>query len=286
MSTIPDDMTCGDILNDHGADLPAAVRQVMKYLLPDGEGGFFEDRVPLAVMSIFEADRGVRERYHYDALIIDEAQDFHKHWCECLKYLFLDYGDRICYIFYDDNQTIFTSDAELPVTDLIASAGLEDHIFRLRDNLRNTASIHDYAVTKTGKGATARPFEVPGLKPEEITVKGDAAGRSAVAGILKDLIETHGISRDRIAVLSNRSMPNSIFADMQIAGGYNITEGTGARGGVRFRTIQKFKGLEADVVILVAHRRGQDKDPRYQADELLYVGYTRAKHLLWVVNVQ
>ncbi len=286
LSTIPEDMTCTDILNDHGADLPAAVREVMRYLLPDGEGDYYADRVPLAVMSIFEADQGIRDRFHYDALIIDEAQDFHKHWCECLKYLFLEYKDRICYIFYDDNQTIFTSDAELPVTDLIASAGLEDHIFKLRDNLRNTASIHDYAVAKTGKGATARPFEIPGLKPEEVTVKGDAAARSAVADILKDLIETHGISRDRIVILSNRSMDKSIFEDMQGIGGYNITEGTGARGAVRFRTIQKFKGLEADVVILVAHLREQDKEARYLSDEIFYVGYTRAKHLLYVAEVK
>ncbi len=286
LSIIPDDMTCSDILNDHGAGMPAAVREVMKYLLPDGEGDYYADRVPLAVMSIFEADQGIRERYHYDAIIIDEAQDFHRHWCECLKYLFLDYSDRICYIFYDDNQTIFTSDAELPVTDLIASAGLEDHIFRLRDNLRNTASIHDYAIAKTGKGTTSRPFEITGLKPEEITVKGDAAGRSSVANILKDLIENHGISRDRIVILSNRSMDKSIFGDMQIIGGYSITEGSGARGGVRFRTIQKFKGLESDVVILIVHKRAQEKEARFLAEELLYVGYTRAKHLLWVVNVK
>ncbi len=286
LSTIPEDMTCTDILNDHGANLPAAVRDVMKYLLPDGEGDYYADRMPLALMSIFEVDQGIRERYHYDALIIDEAQDFHRHWCECLKYLFLEYKDRICYIFYDDNQTIFTNDADLPVTDLIASAGLEDHIFRLRDNLRNTASIHDFAVAKTGKGATARPFEIPGLKPEELTVKGDTAARSAVTAVLKDLIETHGISRDRIAIISNRSMDKSIFADMQVIGGYNITEGSGARGGVRFRTIQKFKGLEADVVILVAHHREQDKDARYLTDEIFYVGYTRAKHLLYVVKVQ
>ncbi|MBP7735498.1 MAG: ATP-binding domain-containing protein [Spirochaetes bacterium] len=282
---IPVNMTCTDILKDHGEKLPAAVREVMKYLLPDGKGGFFEDRVPLAVMSIFEADQGIRERYHYDALIIDEAQDFHTSWCECLKYLFLQYGDRICYIFYDDNQTIFTNNEELPVTDLIASAGLEDHIFRLRDNLRNTASIHDFAVAKTGKGATARPFEIPGLKPEVATVKGDNAARSSVAAILKDLIEIHGISKDRIVILSNRNMDKSIFSEIPDAGGYNITEGSVAKGGVRFRTIHKFKGLEADVVILVAHHREQDREVRYISDELFYVGYTRAKHLLWVVNV-
>ena len=200
------------------------------------------DRLPLAVMSIFEADASMRERFLYDALIIDEAQDFHKNWCECLKYLFLDYGERVCYIFYDDNQTIFTSGEELPVTGLIASAGLEDHIFKLKDNLRDTAAIHDFAVSKTGKGATSRPFEIPGMVPEEVRVKGDAAARSAVGKILADLIETHGISRDRIVILSNRSINNSIFEDIRTIGGCTVTPmGSRERGGVRFRTIQQLE---------------------------------------------
>jgi ATP-dependent exoDNAse (exonuclease V) alpha subunit len=56
---------------------------------------------------------------------------------------------------------------------------------------------------------------------------------------------------------------------------------------VRFRTIHQFKGLESDVVILLLHKRSEDieEKERYLSDELLYVGFTRAKHLLYVVNV-
>ena len=289
LSTIPAGTQCSSILEEHGPGMPAAVRMVMKHLLPEIKvsGGYYEERMPMALMSIFIEEPSFCERNHFDALIIDEAQDFHKDWCDCLQSLFLKYEDRTCYIFYDDNQTIFTNDKELPVVGLIGSAGLEDHIFRLKDNLRNTAAIHDYAVSTTGKGGTSRPFEIPGITPIEKTVKSDSAARSAVGNILDELIVTHGISRDRIVVLSNRSMDNSVFSGTPAAGEYTMTESAGLRGkGVRFRTIQKFKGLESDVVILIVHRRAQDSDARYLADELLYVGCTRAKHVLYVVNVE
>jgi len=56
---------------------------------------------------------------------------------------------------------------------------------------------------------------------------------------------------------------------------------------VLYRTIHEFKGLEADVVILVLHKgeaEFADKS-RYLSEELLYVGVTRARHLLYVVTV-
>jgi len=287
LGTLPAGMSCSAIMKQHSPGMPGAVRGVMNYLLPDGSSGFYQDRLPLAVMSVLDAEPAMRERHHFDAIVIDEAQDFHKNWCDCLQYLFLKYDDRTCYIFYDDNQTIFTSDRELPVVGLIGSAGLEDHIFRLKDNLRNTAAIHDYAVSKTGKGTTSRPFEIPGITPIETAVKSDAAARARVGQILDNLVGTHRVDRDRIVVLSNRSMDKSVFAGSPAAGTFRVTEGAGARDGwVRFRTIQKFKGLESDVVILVVHRRQQENEARFLADELLYVGYTRAKHLLYVVNVE
>ena len=67
-----------------------------------------------------------------------------------------------------------------------------------------------------------------------------------------------------------------------------VSTGEGKRGkSVRFRTIHQFKGLESDVVILLLHKRPDDLEERerYLSDELLYVGFTRAKHLLYVVNV-
>ena len=62
-------------------------------------------------------------------------------------------------------------------------------------------------------------------------------------------------------------------------------QGYRSAGSLRFRTIQQFKGLEADVVILLVHNRPEDAGDHHRSPELLYVGCTRARHLLYVVNV-
>jgi len=287
LGSLPKDMSCASIVDSHGANLPAAVAEVVRYLSPDGAGDFFADRMPLAMMAACAADQSLRERHQYDALIIDEAQDFHRNWCDSLAWLFSNFSDRTCYIFYDDNQTIFTKSGELPVTGLIAAAGLEDRVFRLRENLRNTARIHDLAVERTGRGKTSRSLEIPGVAPVEYRCSGMAKSREKVGEILEELIDRHGIDRSRVVVLSNRSIEHSIFADDKKAGAFTlVATGEGARERtVRFRTIQQFKGLESDAVVLVVHNRPEDRDDQHHSKELLYVGYTRARHLLYVVEV-
>lgn len=118
------------------------------------------------------------------------------------------------------------------------------------------------------------------------------SGKSAVAyigSLLEELIDGHGIDKEQVAVLSNRSIDNSIFAGENRAGDFSlVSTGEGKRGkSVRFRTIHQFKGLESDVVILVLHRRPEDLEDKekYLSNELFYVGFIRAKHLLYLVNM-
>ncbi len=288
LGNLPRESSCAAIVDRHGAGMPDAVADVVRSLAPDGSGDFFSDRIPLAMMAAFGADPRLRERHGYDALIIDEGQDFHKNWCDSLAWLFGSFGERICYVFYDDNQTIFTATGELPVTGLIASTGIEDRVFRLRENLRNTARIHDFAVERTGRGVTARSLDIPGIAPSVYACRGVAKAREQAGAILDELIGKHGVDRSRVVILSNRGIEHSVFAVDKKVGSFTVVPtGEGARAGtVRFRTIQQFKGLEADAVVLMHHNRPEDRDERHQSKELMYVGYTRAKHLLYVVEVE
>ncbi|MBP7583466.1 MAG: ATP-binding domain-containing protein [Spirochaetes bacterium] len=87
----------------------------------------------------------------------------------------------------------------------------------------------------------------------------------------------HGVDCSRVVIFSNRGIEHSIFAADKKAGSFTVVPiGEGARTGtVRFRTIQQFKGLEADAVVLMHHNRPDDRDERQQSKELLYVGNTR-----------
>jgi superfamily I DNA/RNA helicase len=247
--------------------LPAEVMNIVNALIPgSGNADFMADRIPLAVSQALEDETFRDIHFTYDAVIVDEGQDFHKEWCLCLENIFQKYRNRIVYIFYDDNQSIFTSRNSLPVTELISKSGLSNHIFRLRDNLRNTSDIHDFAVEKTGLGTTSRSLEISGIKPVEQSFTDAAKALEYMSSLLQSLIENHGIENRRIVILSNRSHENSILhATKKLRPCTIVHSGAGTqKNAIRFRTIHQFKGLEADVVMLLLHRRKEDMDDYHQ----------------------
>ena len=281
-----------DIINSFSGKLPETITGIISMLTPSKEGvdDFSNERLPLSVTYAFESESPHLDKFIYDAMIVDEGQDFHKNWCDTLKYIFDKYRSRIVYLFYDDNQTIFTKQKDLPINGLIAGSGINDHLFKLRDNLRNTRGIHDFAVERSGLGGTSRPADIIGLPPVEENFKNEKSAAVYIGSILEELITENGIMQEQVVILSNRSIENSIFSNEYKAGGFTLVPtGAGKRNNsVKYRTIHQFKGLESDVVILLLHKRHGDvvENEKYLFPELLYVGFSRAKHLLYVVNVE
>ena len=70
----------------------------------------------------------------FDALVVDEAQDFEESWWLPLQMLLRDPDQGVIYVFYDDNQAIYRRPGGLP--DGLVSA-------RLTENWRNTSPIFD-----------------------------------------------------------------------------------------------------------------------------------------------
>ncbi|WP_394706937.1 NERD domain-containing protein [Marispirochaeta sp.] len=245
---------------------------------------FFSDRLPSALEIIFH-EYTLKDTF--DAIVIDEAQDFEDKWCDCIDYFFTNRDERFIYIFYDDNQSIFQPDTRLPVVKLLASKELGDYIFRLKNNLRNTPSILDFAVKKTGLGATAIPLDMSGIDPMErdFSSRGEAA--LFVEETVRTLLQEHQLSRSMITILSNLSFENSALAQTGSVCGYRLeAEIMTHSKGIRFRTISQFKGLESDVVILLLDYAGTPGEQHHNiTDELIYVGCTRAKYLLYVANI-
>jgi bacteriocin biosynthesis cyclodehydratase domain-containing protein len=65
----------------------------------------------------------------YDALIVDEGQDFRQEWWEVLPWMLHDPADGIFYVFFDDNQRVYRERSPIPV------AG---EPYLLDENCRNT----------------------------------------------------------------------------------------------------------------------------------------------------
>ncbi len=254
---------------------------------------FYSDRLPLALLNLLENVKNDPYYYslyrelNYDAVIIDEGQDFNKNWCDCIQLLFEKPRNRIFYAFFDENQNIFQKYKELPIIKLITSGNPNQHIFRLTDNLRNTSEIYNFAVNQTDLGRTAHPIVLTGLEPEIVTFNKSNRLFHYLSAQIDKLVKVHHIDNKKIVILSNRSFENSIFNSVESIGNYHLitSDKEVQNNSICFKTIHLYKGMESDIVFLVIHQRQEEleRNTQYLSNELIYVGCTRAKHLLHVI---
>jgi len=225
---------------------------------------------------IFDKISKVENIDKYDSIIVDEGQDFTDEWGMVLESLLNDVEQSIFYIFYDEEQDIFGRNS---LKNYFADSGyISPMSYQLTENIRNTKQICEWCKKNTGFGNSMNANLVSGVEPTVFEYTDAKNIRKEVGKILYDLTENHGVDPEQIVVLSDRSLPKSVFSDDQSAGNYKITKDEATdKQEVKFKTIQSFKGLESDVVIYLQHSHERMK--------LNYVGYTRAKYILYVLKL-
>lgn len=205
----------------------------------------------------------------YDALIVDEGQDFSGEWLLALDALLDKRQAEVIYVFKDDNQNLFRPRFELPWT-LPA--------FPLTRNCRNTQQIHTTVAHFYRGEPRPQAFGPPGRAPE-ILYYHDAAGLERhLRTLLHRLLVTERLITSDLVVLSPRRwgtlQPGARY------GNYILTETLMPDSGeVSLLTIQSFKGLESPLVILAGLETGVLPDPVTVA----YVGMSRARNHLVVL---
>lgn len=80
-------------------------------------------------------DRIVTNRITYDAIVIDEAQDFKNDWWTIIEAALIDSSNSILYIFHDDNQAILPFRSIYPI---------DEPVIDLSRNCRNGGRIYDF----------------------------------------------------------------------------------------------------------------------------------------------
>ena len=279
-------MSAGNtLLEEYREHLDETLYKVMYELLSYDDGReFYSDMLPSALGIIFD-EYTLRDQF--DAIVIDEAQDFEDKWCDCINFFYRNQQDRVIYIFYDDNQSIFRRNETLPVVGLLNTSQLGDYIFHLKNNVRNTSAIHRFAINKTGLGSTSEPMDIEGIEPEEFTFDSKKDALESVSAIAQQLLEDHGLNRSGLTVLSNASFETSLFSGTGSLAGYRLEPEIKTHSkGIRYRTISQFKGLESDVVLLILDYTAVDQEEHHSiTPELIYVGCTRAKYVLYVFNI-
>jgi hypothetical protein len=225
---------------------------------------FFDKTMPNALL---EALRCVRQRF--DAIVVDEGQDFLEGWWYPLQFCLADPDRGVLYVFHDDNQQIYRRATSFP-------SGLVE--ITLHENLRNTQKTHALT-SRFYRGEPVRAIGPEGRFVEAVVVESKEGIEQAVSAVLERLLKKEYASPEDIAVLLGWAPSSPLKRDTQI-GVFQVTrDQDGEPGRILLESVRRFKGLERPIVILTA----VDELPPEEADALLYVGLSRARIHLVVV---
>jgi hypothetical protein len=261
-----------EVMHFHELARSMAVAAGLTYEVPTGGEAlvrFFQEDSPELLLTAIDL-LGPR----FDTLVVDEAADFSATWWVALEALGLPGFSWYC--FYDRQQSLFH--AGQPWEPPFAAPPLV-----LETNLRNTRPIGELAA-RWG-GCTLPPAyrldegEAPVLV---ISTCFEDMARE-LRGLLRRLFAQQHLRPEQVVVLSPYKHTNA--SSTWAAGLADCTLSTdlvsSPPGSVRVGTVQGFKGLEADVVILV----GLDAKSA-QRPEALYVGASRARAALYVLALE
>lgn len=180
----------------------------------------------------------------YDAIICDEGQDFREEYWVSIELLLSDFDKSPLYIFYDDNQNLYSRINTFPI---------QDEPFCLTSNCRNTAPIHRQAYAYY-KGS---PVDPPDISGDEIhfeispTLSKQA---SKIGTRIIELISQQGVSPSDITVLVANAMRKAeYYADLEkllLPKAAKLQFENRTSNSIMVDTIQRFKGLESQIVFI------------------------------------
>lgn len=234
---------------------------------PDGDrtdSDFWERRLP-SLMS--ELADGLPDGRKYDAVIVDEAQDFADDWWQPVLKSLVDEDEGGLFIYSDENQRIFARFGRPPVQ-LVPL--VLDH------NLRNTRQIHE----TFGPLAPSRMYARGGDGPSVRFIPTVADEAIAAADDAVDALIDEGWKPGNICLLTTgRRHPIQVErTDFHDQAGYWDTYFD--EDDVFYGHVLGCKGLERRAVVLCVNESGAKERSR----ERLYVGMSRATDELVVVG--
>ena len=218
----------------------------------------------------------------FDAIIVDEGQDFHdEYWMGVEDFLV---KDGYFYIFYDNNQRIYNKPTNFPI---------KEEPYYLTHNCRNTDKIHEFAYKFYG-GIKTYPPDILGHSVEFIEAASTEKQAVKIHSLIIELLQKESISSSQIKVLLHKKtgkhqellfklpLPKPLYwkgvGDSKVISSSLKSKHEQEQECIQIETIGRFKGLEADILILWGL---EHLDPERDR-ELFYVATSRAKSRLFI----
>lgn len=233
------------------------------------ESDYYERQLPEALMRSVE-----KLSNRYDAIIVDEGQDFREEWWIPILALLSDAANGILYIFYDDNQKLYDRPLSFPIA---------EPPYLLTTNCRNTQILHE-VILKFYVGENSPQVQGPLGRPVEIVEYDDATKvRVVLRNAIRRLTQEQRVPPQEIAVLSPLSRERSLIWTGKPANEPKLTDHWNSKAEeIYATTIYQCKGLERGIIILAEI----DYDwlpPWMDLNNLLYVACSRARNHLVVL---
>ena len=210
---------------------------------------------------------GVNDKYKFDRIFVDESQDMTPDMLEAMQFLLKPVETSKIAFFSDSAQRIFQNNWSFPYDRF----DKEVEESKLRVNMRNSDNIHHRIIEYSEEHTIAGGW-ITGKKPEIF--------QESVVALIERLREEDGIQPYDIAVLAyNTDTLTKINNHVQkkIHFTDKLTEWDEEK--ILKTTVQSFKGLEANVIIIPDAPRLSDSE---KIKHLCYVGESRAKYRLYV----
>lgn len=219
---------------------------------------WWENEAPLRLLEAVQVSGK-----QFDALVIDEFQDFRADWIEALRELCSRAPDAPLYLFGDQHQELYARGATLP----------NDYVeFVLDVNCRSTRQINSRfeAIFEKELAVAGTEGPAPVFSPIDSTVDAEAL----VEHFISRLISEQKLRPEQIVVLADKMDFIEAMRERSVEAWSFCAYG---QTGIVVESVHRFKGLEADAIILVLLG-----DPMLGAKKLGYVGMSRARVYLAV----
>ena len=234
---------------------------------------FWSEVVPAA---LDEACGKLGPEHKFDAIVVDEGQDFRELWWVSLESVFRDADNKACYyVFYDPKQNLFVDHPSLP--DELGPP------YSLPTNCRNTVRIAAHCASLVGHENQTRDDAPLGEEPAMVSVGTLREAVQAAGRRVRELCLSNigGLKTSQVVVLAPAAVDEfwpDRFATIPLTRDF---EEWRQGKGVLIATWGRFKGLEADAVVII--ETPMSNEARETTSR--YVARSRAKHLLTVIEV-
>ena len=255
--------------------LPKMGKNVSQYYDKDLPQAFTQAK------KIMRKDKKLREKFFFDAVIIDEGQDFAGEWVDTLVDLLRDPERGTVRFFYDPAQRLYGT------RDGIENAQVKAMpVIVLNRGFRNTKKILDWVAKNTGIRLQCYNNTIQGKPVKECRYIDASEQEKLLFDSYDYLVDKYKLSSSDILVVSMCSDRTSGLKNIKDdrfvwnkVGGKKLIKDK-----VNIVSAYRIKGLDAVAVILVDVEEPTEINRRDDWKRRLLVGATRAKKLLTVLR--